>query len=205
MAGPLEQVLRRGSAAPVILGLPRGGVVVASAVASALCLPLDVLVARKIGAPGNRELGIAALAEDGTLVLSEGLLRELRIGRRELRRRVLDTEVQLRRCVRLYRGEASPIALFDRTAVIVDDGLATGNTALAAIHATRARGAARIICAVPVGARSTVVELREQADEVICLLEPEPLQAIGAWYQDFAQVSESEVLMLLAQARQRTG
>lgn len=185
----------------MILGLPRGGVVVAAEVAGALGLPLDVLLARKVSAPGNRELAIAALAEDGTLVLSEGILRELRIGRRELRRRVLDTQAQLRRRVRLYRGEAPPIALSGRTAVIVDDGLATGNTALAAILAARARGATSVVCAAPVGAQSTVAELREEADAVLCLLEPRPMQAIGAWYEDFTQVSDIEVLELLAQAR----
>lgn len=171
--------------------------------ACALRLPLDVLVACKVGAPGNRELGIAAVAEGGAVVLSEGLLRELGVSRHTLRSRVLATEAQVRRRVRLYRGDAPPVALSGRTAVIVDDGLATGNTAFAAIVSAKARGAARVVCAVPVGATSTVAELQGEADEVICLLEPEHMQAIGSWYEDFSQVPDSEVLALLAKARQR--
>jgi putative phosphoribosyl transferase len=186
---------------PVVLALPRGGVPVGYEVASALGAPLDVLLARKIGAPGNPELGMGAIAESGVRVLSEDVMRGLLVSQEELEHSASTAEAELRRRVRLYRGERPPIALEGRTAIVVDDGLATGGTARAAIRAAKRRGAARVLLAVPVGAQSTVEALALEADEVICLLEPDPMWAIGMWYGDFGQVPDNEVLTLLADAR----
>lgn len=192
-----------GSASPVVLALPRGGVPVGFEVAAALHAPLDVLLARKIGAPGNPELGMGAIAEGGVRVLSEDVLRGLLVSQEELEHSSGTAEAEMRRRVRLYRGERPPVPLEGRTAIVVDDGLATGGTARAAIRAARRRGATRVLLAVPVGARSTVEALSLEADEVICLLEPEPMWAIGMWYRDFSQVPDNEVLTLLADARRR--
>ncbi len=191
------------SAPPVVLALPRGGVPVGFEVALALHAPLDVLLVRKIGAPGNPELGMGAIAEGGVRVLSEDVMRGLLVSQEELEHSASTAEAELRRRVRLYRDERPPVALEGRTAIVVDDGLATGGTARAAIQAAKRRGAARVLLAVPVGAQSTVEALALEADEVICLLEPEPMWAIGMWYSDFSQVPDNEVLTLLADARAR--
>jgi predicted phosphoribosyltransferase len=190
---------------PIVLALPRGGVVVGYEVARALSLEFDVLVARKVGAPGNRELGIAAVAEGGAVALSKDVLRTLPISGSELRRRIARTEEEVRERVAVYRGEERRAPLAGRTAIVVDDGLATGSTALAAVLDARAEGASRVLCAVPVGASRTVAELRRYADAVLCLLEPEPMRAIGVWYEDFAQVADEVVLELLARGRGLSG
>lgn len=189
-------------APPVVLALPRGGVPVGFEVAAALGAPLDVLMARKIGAPGNPELGMGAVAEGSVRVLSEDVLSSLLVSQEELEHSVFAAETEMRRRVRLYRGDRPPIPLSGRTAIIVDDGLATGATAKAAIWAAKSRGAARVVLAMPVGAPSTVEAMKAEADDVICLLEPEPMWAIGMWYRDFSQVPDDEVLALLGQARE---
>ncbi|MHB1469655.1 MAG: phosphoribosyltransferase [Solirubrobacteraceae bacterium] len=193
------------SSPPIVLGLPRGGVVVGFEVARALSLELDVLVARKVGAPGNPELGIAAVAEGGAVVLAEETLRELQMSERELLRRIALTKEEVRARVALYRGSRPQTALAGRTALVVDDGLATGSTALAAILDARSAGASRVLCAVPVGASGTVADLRQSADAAICLLEPEPMRAIGIWYVDFTQVADEVVLELLGRGRAQAG
>jgi putative phosphoribosyl transferase len=203
-AADARLILER-SAPPVVLALPRGGVPVGFEVAAALGTPLDVLLARKIGAPGNPELGMGAVAEGGVRVLSEDVLHGLLVSQEELEHSAAGAEAEMRRRVRLYRDDRAPLALEGRTAILVDDGLATGGTARAAIRAARARGATQVVLATPVGAHGTVEALSTEADEVICLLEPEPMFAIGMWYRDFSQVPDHEVLTLLAQARDRTG
>lgn len=200
-AAGARPILER-SAPPVVLALPRGGAPVGFEVAAALGAPLDVLLARKIGAPGNPELGMGALAEGGVMVLSENVLRGLLVSQEEFEHAAAGAEAEMRRRVRLYREDRAPLALEGRTAILVDDGLATGCTARAAIRAARARGAAHVVLATPVGAHSTVKALSAEA-EVVCLLEPEPMWAIGMWYGDFSQVPDHEVLTLLAQARDR--
>jgi putative phosphoribosyl transferase len=186
---------------PVVLGLPRGGVPVAYEIAAALKAPLDVLVARKIGAPRNPELGVGAIAEGGTRVLSEETIRSLAMSEAELERASARVACEVAERVRRYRAQSPPIPLGERTVVVVDDGLATGGTARAALYAVRARGAARVVLAVPVGVPDVVRTLAQEADSVVCLLEPRPLLAIGLWYEDFAQVSDEEVSELLARAR----
>ena len=189
---------------PVVIALPRGGVPVAFEVAQALRAPLDVLAVRKLGAPGNPEFGVGAIAEDGTAVLNTYTAR--RVG---MTRDVLDVTLEreigeLRRRVERYRDGRRQIDVRGRTVIVVDDGLATGLTDLAAVRALRARGAARIVVAVPVGARESVALVGEEADEVVCHTIPPELLGVGRFYEDFSPVSDAEVVALLgAAARDR--
>ena len=195
-----ERVRSLGLADPVVLGLPRGGVVVAAEVARALGAPLDVLVVRKLGAPGNPELGIGAIAEGGVAVLNEGLIARLRVSPAEL---AAVTEREQRELVRrtdAYRRGRPPLPLAGRPAVVVDDGLATGYTARAAVAAARARGAAAVVLAVPVAAPETAAEFASLVDRVVCVEVPVLLFAVGAAYADFSQTGDDEVEALLAAA-----
>ncbi len=193
-----ERLLPLGLARPVVLGLPRGGVVVAAEVARALGAPLDVLVVRKLGAPGNPELGIGAIAEGGVTVRNEGLIARLRVTPAELEAVTAREAAELERRTRAYRRGRAPLPLAGCTAVVVDDGLATGYTARAAVAAARARGAAAVVLAVPVAAPETVTEFAALVDRVVCVDLPGFLFAVGASYADFSQTSDEEVERLLA-------
>lgn len=182
---------------PIVLGLARGGVPVASEVAQALAAPLDVLVVRKIGAPGNPEYGIGAIAEGDVRVLNQDAVRQLLVSVEELESAVARARAEVDARVRRYRAGQPPLDVKGRTAIVVDDGLATGGTARAALRAVRARDPRRLILAVPVGAPETVDSLREDADEVICLLEPELMFAVGLWYEHFEPTSDAEIATLL--------
>ncbi len=182
---------------PVVLGLARGGLPVAFEVARALRAPLDVLVVRKIGAPGNPELGIGAIAEGGVRVLNQELVRELLVGAEELEAAIARARAEVEARVERYRGGRPPLEVKGRTAIVVDDGLATGGTARAALRAVRAREPRRLILAVPVGAPDAVRSLREEADEIVCLLEPEVMWAVGLWYEHFEQTADAEIAKLL--------
>lgn len=185
---------------PVVVGLPRGGVPVAFEVARSLGAQLDVLVARKIGAPGNPEYGIGAIAEGGVRVFNEGALRSLALSAEEIDHASARAQRELVQRVGSLRGDRQPIEVRDRTVVLVDDGLATGGTARAALRAVRARAPARLVLAVPVGARQTLDALAAECDEIICLRVPDPMWAVGYWYADFGQTTDAEVRALLAQA-----
>ncbi|HET8949254.1 MAG TPA: phosphoribosyltransferase family protein [Solirubrobacteraceae bacterium] len=185
---------------PVVLGLPRGGVPVAYEVARALGAPLDVLVVRKIGAPANPEFAVGAIAEAGVGVLDDDSVRRLMISHEELEHAIAQARRELRRRAARYRRAADPLPLTDRTVVIVDDGLATGSTARAAVRAVRTRNPARIIVAVPVGAPASVQSLRREADDVVCIQQPQALWAIGHWYEDFRPTTDAEVSELLRRA-----
>ncbi|OFW54375.1 MAG: phosphoribosyl transferase [Actinobacteria bacterium RBG_16_70_17] len=195
-----ERVRSLALSDPVVLGLPRGGVVVAAEVARALGAPLDVLVVRKLGAPGNPELGIGAIAEDGITVLNDALIARLRVSPAEIEAVAEREQRELVRRTAAYRRGGQPLSLAGRSVVVVDDGLATGFTARAAVAAARARGAAMVVLAVPVAAPETVAEFSSLVDEVVCVEVPEFLFAVGAAYADFSQTGDDEVERLLAAA-----
>ncbi|WP_224369104.1 phosphoribosyltransferase [Hyalangium versicolor] len=188
---------------PVVLALPRGGVAVGYELARALDAPLDVMVVRKLGVPWHPELGMGALAEGGALYLNQEVLASTDVSPEEVREVIFDETRELERRVQRYRGGRPLQDVKGRTVVLVDDGLATGGTARAAVRALRSFGARSIILAVPVAAAETAEALREQVDTLVCVQEPENLWAIGTWYDDFHQMSDEEVLVLLDQA-QRT-
>lgn len=191
----------RGLDAPVVLALPRGGVPVAVPIAVALRAPLEVFVARKLGAPQQPELGIGAIAEGGGEVVDERLLRLLGLDVNDLARITARERLELERRVRDYRGDRPLPALGDRDVVLVDDGIATGVTAEASLRALRSFDPRALVLAVPVCAAATAERLRGIADQVLCLIEPQDFQAVGLWYDDFNQTTDKEVLGLLAQAQ----
>lgn len=193
-----SELARRGLAGAVVLGLARGGVVVAAGVARALGSSMDVLVVRKLGFPRQPELGMGAVAEGGSPVMNDELVAQLHLSPDELAAVVRREEAELERRVRLYRGGRRLPDVTGRTVVVVDDGLATGYTARAAVAAVRAAGAARVVLAAPVGSPDTAAELAELADEVVCLERPAGLFSIGERYEDFRQVGDDEVVALLA-------
>ncbi len=195
-----DELSARSLASPVVVGLPRGGVPVAHEVAARLGAPLDVLMVRKLGYPPQPELGIGAIAEGGVRVVNEELVRQLAVTDRILDKVTARERAELERRVRLYRGERRPIPLAGRTVILVDDGLATGFTARAAIESVRQQDAALIVLGVPVASPDTVVELRGEVDEVVAVETPRALGAIGFYYGEFHQVPDDEVARLLADA-----
>ena len=182
---------------PVIIALPRGGVPVGAEVAASLGAPLEILAVRKLGAPGNPELAIGAVAEDGTGVLDQRSAEQLGMTHSMFDRTLERESRELRRRVERYRAGRPPMSLDGRTVIVVDDGLATGLTVLAAVRAMRQAGARRVIVAVPVGAASSVAMLEDEADEVIAVTVPLRLLGVGMWYRDFEPVSDREVIALL--------
>jgi putative phosphoribosyl transferase len=191
---------------PLILGLPRGGIPVAFEVATALGAPLDVIVVRKLGAPFQPELAIGAIASGGIRVLNEDVLRLFPdLGDDDIERIAARESLELERRERQYRGEHPFPALADRDVVLIDDGLATGATMLAAVKAVRSRDPASITVAVPTGSTSAVDKLSALTDRLICLETPPDFRAVGLYYVDFAQTSDAEVRELLAEAKRRRG
>ena len=187
---------------PVVVGLARGGVEVASEVARALEAPLDVLIARKVGAPTNPEYGIGAVAPGGVSVFDQNAVGRLGIGQDELdhitRREVAEVERRLK----VYRGD-KPLELTGKCAILVDDGLATGITALAAARYARSLQPSRLVFAVPVSSEQGAALLKQEVDEFVALETPPLFYAVGAWYDDFAQTTDDELLELLRTAEGR--
>ncbi|MEA2661933.1 MAG: putative phosphoribosyl transferase [Chloroflexota bacterium] len=195
-----ERLRELGLDDPVVLGLPRGGVIVAAEVAAALDAPLDIVVARKLGVPWQPELAFGAVAP-GTVVLQRDVLDGIGLRRGDVDAAIAEQTAQLAPLAARYRSGRAQIPLLGRTAVIVDDGLATGATATAAVRSIRGHGPARIVLAVPVGAAQTVAALGREADQVVCLEARSVFRAVGLHYDDFATTRDEEVIERLA-ARQ---
>ena len=195
--------LRRWAGEPnlLVLGLPRGGVPVAYEVAGALGAPLDVFLVRKLGVPGHQELAMGAVASGGVRVLNEQVLRDFGVSQARVEAVTERAMEDIRAREMVYRDGAPPLPVAGRTAVLVDDGLATGASMRAAVAALRAAGPARVVVAVPVAPADTCARLRREVDDVICAATPEPFAAVGLWYRDFTPVATEEVRRLLHEAR----
>lgn len=187
---------------PFVLAIPRGGVVVGYEVASALDAPLDVIVPRKLRAPYNPELAIGAVAHDGSVYLDSPLVGSLNIGDDYLRGEVALQLEEIQRRMHLYRGDRPPPSLNDATAVVVDDGIATGSTMIAALRAVRAMHPLQLVAAIPVAPPDGAVRLRLEADDVVCLHTPAMFYAVGQFYDDFGQTTDEEVIALLRRREQ---
>lgn len=186
-------------ASPVVFAIPRGGVPVGAEIARWLDAELDVVVARKLGAPFHAELAIGAVTADGERFLSQDIISQLRVDDAYLEQITKEQGEEARRREQRFRGGRPPVDVKGRTALLVDDGLATGATMRAAARSLRKREPGRLVVAVPVGSREACAALRKDADEVVCLAEPDPFYAIGLYYEHFEQVEDAEVLRLLEQ------
>jgi putative phosphoribosyl transferase len=184
-----------------LLALPRGGVPVAFEIARVLAAPLDVFVVRKLGVPGHEELALGAIASGGARVINSRLVEELGIPPERLEAIEAAERLELARREHAYRGDRPALDLAGRTVILVDDGLATGATMLAAIRAVRQDHPARVVVAVPVAQHDVCEALGGEADEVVCLRTPEPFRSVGMWYHDFSQTGDEEVRALLGRAR----
>jgi predicted phosphoribosyltransferase len=184
----------------IVLGLPRGGIPVASEVARSIEAPLDVFVVRKLGVPGHEELAMGAIAASSVRVLDQGVIRALGVSEAQIAAVVAQESRELERRERAYRDGRPAPDVRGRTVILVDDGLATGSTMRAAVRALRQHGPSSIVVAVPVGAPETCREFSDEVDEVVCAITPEPLYGVGMWYEDFHQTSDEEVRELLARA-----
>jgi predicted phosphoribosyltransferase len=182
---------------PVVLGLPRGGVVVAAEVARALAAPLDVIIVRKLGVPIQPELAMGAIGEDGVRIVAEDVVRRAGVTPAQLAAVERHARAELDRQALLFRRDRTRLPLAGRTALLVDDGIATGSSAVAACQVARAHGVARVVLAVPVGSPDAVTALSGVADEVRCLSTPTWLGAIGQFYRNFSQTSDDQVVDLL--------
>lgn len=183
-----------------VLALPRGGVPVGFEVAQALHADLDVFLVRKLGVPGQEELAMGAIASGGTRVLNHNLIRKLRLPPQLVENVTAAEHRELLRREALYREGRPPVPVENRTVILVDDGLATGATMLAAARALRQKNPKRLMVAVPVAARDTCEEFRAHVDEIICAFTPEPFVAVGIWYENFSQTTDDEVRELLERA-----
>ncbi|HEX6704306.1 MAG TPA: phosphoribosyltransferase [Albitalea sp.] len=200
----LAKLLRGYAERPdvIVLALPRGGVPVAFEVARSLNVALDVFIVRKLGVPGHEEFAMGAIATGGVRVLNDHVVQILHIDDEVIDAAVAREERELARRERLYRGEQPPPDVRGRVVLLVDDGLATGATMLAAVKALRAQQPQRVVVAVPIAAAESCADLREDADEVVCVTTPEPFRAVGLWYADFSQITDDEVRDLLARVHE---
>lgn len=185
----------------LVLALPRGGVPVAYEVAKALDLPLDVLLVRKLGLPSHEELAMGAISTGGTQVINDEILARYNVSHTALEEVLSFEQLELTRRNSLYRQDQPPPKVKEKTIIVIDDGLATGATMMAAIKALREMEAATIIVACPVGAADTFIKLNALADKVVCLHMPEPFVGVGQWYDDFSQTSDQQVLDLLGKSK----
>lgn len=196
-----SELLKYRGKNPYILAMPRGGVPIGFEVAEVLNAPLDVIVVRKIGLSSNLEYGIGAIAEGGIKILDSAAIEALDIDEEEINATLQLEEKELKRRAKTYRDGRPLPDLKNRTVILVDDGMATGITAKAAIEAVRKLNPHKVVLAIPVCALDTIDGLKKMADEVICLATPFEFMAVGAWYKDFAQISDQEVVDLLHKAK----
>ena len=187
----------------LVLALPRGGVPVAAEVAKRLNVPLDVFMVRKLGLPGHPELAMGAIASGGVRVFNGEVMNSFRIPDEVVNAVSAEELVELHRREKVYRDDLPSVEVEGKTVIVVDDGIATGSTTLAAVAALRQLNAARIVVAAPVIAGSTYYQIRRAADDVAAVIVPEDFQAVGQWYEDFSQTTDDEVRDLLAQADRR--
>jgi putative phosphoribosyl transferase len=199
-----DLVRYRDDPAAIVLALPRGGVPVAFEVATGLRVPLDVFIVRKLGLPGHEEFAMGAIASGGVMVMNPDVA-DFHVPQATIDAVAMRERAELDRRERLYRGDRPPIDLRDRVAVLVDDGLATGSTMLAAARSARLQQPRAVVVAVPVAAAEAVNMLRREADDVVCLETPDPFRAVGLWYRHFDQTTDDEVRELLASAREAEG
>jgi putative phosphoribosyl transferase len=188
----------------LVLALPRGGLPVAFEVAKTLKAPLDVYIVRKLGVPGQEELAMGAIATGGVRVLNRPVVDSMRISEEEIETETRKEQAELSRREELYRAGRPPLDVSKRTVILVDDGIATGSTIKAAIAALKKQGAGRVIVGVPVAPLSTIEELKNEVDEVICVSTPDFFIAISVWYDNFPQVTDDEVREFLRKAELKT-
>lgn len=191
-----EALAHLGREDAIVLAIPRGGVHVGAEVARTWGWPLDIVIPRKVRAPGNQELGLGAVAP-GVRVLDERMVRALRVSPEYLEREIAVEEEEIRRRSDAYRAGRPPVNLQGKVAVVIDDGVATGGTATAAVRWARAQGAAKVVLAVPVAPAEALANLANEADAVVCLAIPEPFYAVGQWYASFPQIPDQEVVRML--------
>lgn len=204
LAKKLEAYANRSDV--IVLALPRGGVPVAHEVAHALRAPLDVFLVRKLGVPGHEELAMGAIATGGVRVLNEYVVRSFQIPEQLIARVASSEQRELERRERLYRSSDEPLNVRGLTVIVVDDGLATGSTMLAAVRALKRLEPAKIIVAVPVAARETCESFKSDVDSTcVCVMSPEPFDGVGRWYKDFSQTTDEEVCYLLKHAKHPSG
>ncbi|KTD39313.1 phosphoribosyltransferase [Legionella nautarum] len=186
----------------IVLALPRGGVPVAYEMAKALSLPLDLFIVRKLGVPGQEELAMGAIATGGAVVFNDEIINSLHLSEASIQKVIHAEQKELQRRESAYRPERPPLQLKGKTVILVDDGIATGASMLAALKAVHQQKPASLIIAVPVAAKATCDDLASRVDRLICPLRPVNFYAVGLWYEDFNQTSDEEVFELLAKANQ---
>lgn len=197
-----EKLLKYKNENPIIIALPRGGVVIGYEIAKKLSAPLDVIVTRKIGAPFQPELGIGAIGPKGIRLLNSGLIQTLGVSEIQVEQIIEEETMEMNRRIELYRGNLPPLDLTGRTVILVDDGIATGVSDKAAIMSVKYFYAKKIILAVPVCPPNTAEKFHKYVDEFICLAQPPDFYAVGAYYENFEQVSDEEVINLLKEAKE---